>query len=160
PEPGKTATVAAEKDDSISQPGALRLNQWHHLAVAFDGSGTRLYLDGALVGSAPYTGGLASVSGPDRHFVGSGTICPNKSFHGQFKEVRLWRGTRNRDQIRENLLKQLTGSEPGLVGLWNFDDPANPGRDASPNHHDGKLMGNARRDSQFNVQSPSFAGAP
>jgi hypothetical protein len=59
-------------------------------------------------------------------------------------EIRVWKVARTTEQIRENITKQLTGSEAGLVGLWNFDDPANPGRDTSPNHHDGKLMGNAR----------------
>jgi hypothetical protein len=40
---------------------------------------------------------------------------------------------RSPQQIRENLTKQLTGRESGLVGLWNFADAANPGRDASQN---------------------------
>src|SRR5439155_5323671 len=35
------------------------------------------------------------------------------------------------------------GREPSLVGLWNFDDPANPGRDVSPGAHHGKLIGQA-----------------
>jgi len=65
-------------------------------------------------------------------------------FDGELTEVRVWKTARTREQIRENLAKKLTGSEPGLAALWNFDDPANPGRDASPNRHDGKLMGNAR----------------
>ena len=117
----------AEKSDVISQPGALRLKEWHHLAVAFDGSGTRLYLDGALVGSAPYTGGLATVSGPDRHFVGACSLFPNNSFHGQLKEVRLWRGVRSAGADPREPHEELTGTEPGLVGLWNFADPANPG---------------------------------
>ncbi len=143
-EPAKPAPVITEKEDVITKSGALRLNEWHHLAVAFDGSGTQLYLDGALVGSTPYTGGLATVSGPDRHFVGACSLNPTNSFHGQLKEVRLWRGVRSAEQIRKNLNNELTGTEPELVGLWNFADPAQPGRDASPNHHDGKLMGNAR----------------
>jgi hypothetical protein len=70
-------------------------------------------------------------------------------------EVRVWNTARTVEQIRENLLQRLTGSEPGLVALWNFDDPANPGRDASPNHRDAKLVGNARvgPDDQFGTTS-------
>jgi hypothetical protein len=29
------------------------------------------------------------------------------------------------------------------VGLWNFDDPADPGHDSSPGAHPGKLIGQA-----------------
>src|SRR5262249_31885001 len=62
---------------------------------------------------------------------------------GQLDEVRIWNVARTEEQIRETMSRKLTGQEPGLVGLWNFDDPANPGRDSSPGRHDGQLMGNA-----------------
>jgi hypothetical protein len=65
-------------------------------------------------------------------------------FVGSMDEVRLWRVARDEKQIRDNITTKLSGTEEGLLALWNFDDPSNPGRDASPNHHDGKLLGNAR----------------
>ena len=37
-------------------------------------------------------------------------------------EFRVWRGARTGDQIRENLFRHLTGKEPDLVCLLNFDD--------------------------------------
>jgi hypothetical protein len=134
----------AQKSDTINQPGALRLNEWHHLATVFEPSGTRLYLDGVPVGTTAYTGGLGTVEGPDRHFLGACSLYPTNSFRGQFKEVRLWRTARSAEQIRDDLNKQLLGNENGLTALWNFADAANPGRDASPNHHDGKLIRSAR----------------
>src|SRR4030095_3640954 len=68
----------------------------------------------------------------------------NADLNGEMDEVRVWKVARTAEQIRENMLKQFTGGERGLVALWNCAAPANPGRDASPNHHDGKLIGNAR----------------
>src|SRR5262249_49603691 len=67
----EAAASNVETSDSIEQKGALTLNHWHHLAVVFDRSATRVYLDGAFVGTAPYTGGIGSVSGAGRHLIGS-----------------------------------------------------------------------------------------
>jgi hypothetical protein len=67
-----------------------------------------------------------------------------QGFRGRMDEVRLWRTARSEAQIRENLLTRLTGQEEGLLALWNFDDEANPGRDASPSRHDGALQGGAQ----------------
>ena len=57
-------------------------------------------------------------------------------------EFRVWRGARTGDQIRENLFRRLTGNEPDLVCLLNFDDqtPA----DKSSRANATKLVGNAR----------------
>src|SRR5262249_36642759 len=118
----------------------LRLNRWHHLAVVFDANGTTVYLDGLSAGTTSYKAGLAGVSGAARHFIGSCSLYPNNSFRGEFDEVRLWRGARTAEQIRQNKDRALSGSETGLVGLWNFDDAANPGRDASPNGYHGTLI--------------------
>ena len=57
--------------------------------------------------------------------------------HGHMDEVRVWKVARTEAQIRESMSLKLSGSETGLAGLWNFDDPANPGRDASPTGHHG-----------------------
>ncbi len=138
-EKNEAAATSAATSDSIVQAGALTLNRWQHLAVVFDTSGTQLYLDGTSVGSAPYTKGLAP-GGAARHFMGSCSLYPYNSFHGQLREVRLWRVARTAEQIRQHKDRALTGAETGLAGLWNFDDAANPGRDASPNGKNAILV--------------------
>jgi signal transduction histidine kinase/DNA-binding response OmpR family regulator/ligand-binding sensor domain-containing protein len=117
--------------------GAVRSGVWEHVAFTYDQKILRLYVNGKEVASTPCTD--EPMAAPIR-WIGK-HIMP---WSGEMTEVRVWKTARTAEQIRENLGKQLSGSEPGLAGLWNFDDPANPGRDASPNHHDGKLMGNAR----------------
>ena len=97
-----------------------------------------------------YSGGDQSLHGGSFHewpraagFPGLPALAGAASLRGEMDEVRLWRTARTPEQIRENIGRKLTGSEEGLVGLWNFDDPANPGRDASPGAHHGKLIGQA-----------------
>lgn len=41
----------------------IELDQWYHLAFTFGSNGMKLYLDGDLVDSNSYTGGLGSTSG-------------------------------------------------------------------------------------------------
>src|SRR5262245_17147678 len=137
----EAAATSQESSDSMVGAGMLTLERWHHLALVVDAEGTSLYLDGSRVGTAPYTKGFASVTNTARHFVGSCSLYPQNSFHGEIDEVRLWRVARTVDQNRESMGRSLTRSEEGVVGLWNFDDPANPGRDASPNGNSARLVG-------------------
>jgi hypothetical protein len=146
----------------LSAPDALKEGVWQHLAAVADQKGFRFYLNGTMVGESPWNAPLYTI---DRKVVGSNTPGNPTKFitsgehnylgrsnwrdkgdadlAGELDEVRVWKVARTTEQIRDDLAKQLTGNEPGLVGLWNFDDAANPGRDASPSHHDGKLIGNA-----------------
>jgi hypothetical protein len=44
----------------IASSGELPLNQWYHAAATYDGANMRLYLNGALVGTASKTGTIAT----------------------------------------------------------------------------------------------------
>jgi hypothetical protein len=125
--------------------GAFRLNQWTHLAVVTGSGGVRVYVNGLLVATNHFAGSLSSL-GTDNYYLGrhNYTRDPENTLDGQLDEVRLWSVMRTEEEIRANLFRRLTGREPGLAGLWNFDDPTQPGRDASTNRFDGKLVGNAQ----------------
>jgi len=119
------------------------LHTWRHVAAVASTNGVRIYLNGILGETKAYTEGLFT-NGPEQQaFLGLPALAGGASLHGEMDEVRLWRTARTLEQIRENMGRKLTGSEAGLAGLWNFDDPTNPGRDASPSAHHGKLMGQA-----------------
>ncbi|MGH8248323.1 MAG: LamG domain-containing protein, partial [Gammaproteobacteria bacterium] len=142
---GKDAT-SEYRIKGTQASSALAGGKWIHIAVVIDSKEMRLYLNGTLSATEPGAV-LSLLKGHSENRLGagrSGKTGSVRSLHGAMDEVRVWKVARSAEQISENILKQLTGNEPGLVGLWNFDDPANPGRDASPNHHDGKLVGGAR----------------
>jgi methyl-accepting chemotaxis protein len=54
----------------------------------------------------------------------------SRAFDGMIDEVRLWKTIRTADEIRANMHRRLTGAEPGLHALWNFDDST--ARDSGP----------------------------
>jgi hypothetical protein len=71
-------------------------------------------------------------------------------------EVRVWNVARTELQIREDMGHKLTGAEPGLVSLWNFDAVTNGVvRDLGIGGHDGRLMGSA----EVVTSATSLAGA-
>jgi len=127
----------------IHSPFELNAGRWYHLAGVCGQDGMRLYLDGVLVGTNEYKGSFSSLPNGDRCLLGNyvdATQAP-QTFKGQIDEVRVWKVARTAEQIRETMFKRLTGSEPDLVGLWNFDDGT--AHDSSPGAHHGKMIGRA-----------------
>ncbi|MCW5554049.1 MAG: response regulator [Verrucomicrobiae bacterium] len=131
----------------VTADDVLRAGEWVHVAATAGDGGLKLYLNGSLLSEAvqqfqwdaEWT--PANFLGRSRfHATGSG----DEDSHGQMDEVRIWDHARTPEQIQASMSRQLTGTEPGLVGLWNFNDPANAGRDATTNNHHGTLVGNAR----------------
>jgi signal transduction histidine kinase/ligand-binding sensor domain-containing protein/DNA-binding response OmpR family regulator len=123
----------------------LRLDRWCHIACASGPGGMRLYFNGRLVGTNGYEGSFAGVATNWVYLLGMANEREPSTdgFHGQIDEFRVWDSTRTEQQIRDGLFTRLTGSEAGLAGLWNFDDPAQPGRDASRGARHGRLVGGA-----------------
>src|SRR5262249_2852995 len=119
---------------------------WHHLAVVKQSSATELFIDGVL--AAKRDGLLSPPADVATFRIGRQRRRADFDFTqrwiGSIDEVRVRNAARTAGQIRETYLRNLTGTEPGLVGLWNFDDPANPGKDLSPGGHHGQLVGNPR----------------
>jgi hypothetical protein len=80
---------------------AVTDGQWHHVAVTYDGSVLKLYVDGVLDNSLSQTGIQAN--------VGSGTmtlgrnIDPSDQLDGQIDEVRMWNEARTQAEIQHTM---------------------------------------------------------
>src|ERR1035438_4810383 len=131
-------------ESSIGQPKILALGRWCHTAVVLSTNGLALCVDHRVLGTNANTPRFFTDC-PVRRFVFGHALPPGMGdFHGEMDEIRLWRTARTRDQIRNYLTTHLTGQEPGLIGLWNFDDPAHPGKDSTTNGFDGQLTSQAQ----------------
>src|SRR5262245_10555488 len=138
----------------------VHAGEWCHIAAVSGKGGMKLYYNGVLVGTRDYTGSFAAMKNGDRNYLGK-TVTPvdnDREFHGQIDEFRVWKVARSEERIRATMFKRLTGKEPNLVGLWNFDDVQNGVvKDVGPGKHHGKLMGNAR---VVAAQLPAAPAAP
>src|SRR5436190_5641155 len=102
--------------------GALRTQQWVHIAAVSGRQGMRLYLNGLLAASNAFSGSFAAVGNNEHNYLGRSSYTADEYFRGQMDEVRVWVTARTQEQIRSNMFARLSGNEAGLAGLWNFDN--------------------------------------
>jgi hypothetical protein len=132
--------IAAE----IQASRVIRSKKWHHLAGVSGPGGMKLYLDGFLVGTNQFTGSFNSIGSGKQHSIGQ-TAGPSNSpiqFQGQIDEVRVWNKARSAKEIQDGMSERLTGDEPGLAALWNFD--GGEAHDSGPSQWHGELLDGAR----------------
>ncbi|MBL7975867.1 MAG: choice-of-anchor D domain-containing protein, partial [Candidatus Kapabacteria bacterium] len=103
----------------VQDPTPLTLNSWIHVAVTYDAatSTMRLYRDGVLVNQ----NSSAPVFVPEASNIGAHYGTGVSVFQGMIDEARIWNTVRSCEEIRQNRNGELTGSEPGLVAYYKFN---------------------------------------
>ena len=76
---------------------ALDDGQWHHLAAVYDGTSKRLYVDGVLEDSAPYTETIGRNDEPVR--LGFNSEYPSGQYDGLLDDVRIHGRALPQDEI-------------------------------------------------------------
>ena len=79
---------------------SLPVNAWSHLATTFDGGVVRLYVNGALVGSLPFSGSMAASTGALR-LGGNGVWA--EWFAGLIDEVRVYNRALGASEIQQDM---------------------------------------------------------
>jgi alpha-tubulin suppressor-like RCC1 family protein/phosphoheptose isomerase len=117
---------------------AINNNQWHHVALVYDGtiSTDRLlaYLDGVQFGSANSSvnlgtilaqhasdNGVGGLTNSGKFHDGNITASTGHSFQGDIDEVRVWNTARTASELSATLATTLNGSETGLRLYYTFN---------------------------------------
>jgi len=129
-----------------SPVGCIALNTWYHVAGVIDAENgvMKILINGTEVAKRNFGKHIHVSTLPLR--IGNSHeewLQGHSNFAGQIDEVRIWNIARTQEDIRTKMHTTLSGKESGLVGYWRFDDEQNTATDSSPNHSDGKLMGDA-----------------
>jgi hypothetical protein len=128
---------------SVRVTNALHTNEWYHLAAVSGPGGMKLFFDGAVIATTNYAGSFSAIIKSGARFrLGRSVVDAEPFVDAQLAEVRVWKVARSEAQIRQTMFMELTGNEPHLAGLWNFED--NTANDSSPGGHHGKLVGGAK----------------
>jgi hypothetical protein len=121
-------------------PNVIIRNQWIHFAVVVDGVNSKVYVDGIQVATGNLGTNTLNVTNFDIGATGSPyNQCP---INGQIDDFRLWSGARTAGQISANMNSSLTGTEPGLYALYDFEDGtgSSTATDITGNGHNGTLI--------------------
>lgn len=98
------------------------LNEWTHVAVTFDGSVKKFYINGLLDFEVSRPGQLYQSSNQPLYVGRQGSACNCNYFDGELDEVRIWNVVRTGNEIQAAASGPLTGNEPGLVAYYPMDE--------------------------------------
>jgi hypothetical protein len=100
----------------------IAIGEWHHLAVSYDGTTWRLYVDGALDAEKAAN---ATPRADSVHPFAIGTTInstgvPSGYLEGAIDEVRVWNRALGGDEIAASMNTALASGD-GLVSRWALD---------------------------------------
>jgi hypothetical protein len=117
----------------ITPDPVLTLDTWNHVALTFDGTAYKVYINGLLIFETSELAGKQPVNTPIK-YIGR----MDNFFTGRLDEVRLWQRARTAGEIQADMNRRLSGNEADLVGYWHFEAGA---KDYSSGKHDGVWHG-------------------
>ncbi len=132
------------KEYGVEAKNVVSSNAWYHIAVVAGFGGMKFYINGRLIGSDKYEGGLDVVAG-GRNYIGKSNWPTDELFQGYIAEFKVWNVRRSHTEIKSMMNRLLTGREQDLVGYWRFN--RREGQripDDGPESHAATLIGNAR----------------
>lgn len=101
------------------------LNEWVHVAVTIDISEqkVKLYVNGEDTPIDVFGSMGPTIHNSDQDFIigARRNNSLHSHFNGNLDEIRVWNKVRTQAEIEEDMERELSGDEPGLVGYWQFD---------------------------------------
>ncbi len=119
----ESAVPGGDVEELISKT-RVEPREWTHVAAVWDPVARvkSLYINGRLDISTQADGVLAPSTLPVTLGLQPGAVSPPNAYYGAVDELRLWRYVRTPQEIHDNHALRVNGSEPGLAGVWSFDE--------------------------------------
>jgi hypothetical protein len=102
---------------SVDATTIVPSRKWTHVAVSYDGTAARFYIDGQAAGVTALTHSGQGVVQP----LMLGRDPKGQPFSGYLDEVRIWSQARTQTQIQENRFHEVRatgGLQAGISGWW------------------------------------------
>ncbi len=122
--------------ESYGSGWTVPINEWHHLAITWEGTDMCFYADGELVNQ---NGNVMANAIPNlTYYFGLGTRAHdwNYDFNGYLSEARIWNYARSHEEIQRYMYSSLDAPQTGLIGYWplksNYNDYSGNGINLTP----------------------------
>tara|TARA_X000001036_G_scaffold436220_1_gene478940 strand:+ start:273 stop:3695 length:3423 start_codon:yes stop_codon:yes gene_type:complete len=102
-------------------PTFLSENTWSQVATTYDGQDLKVYVNGVMI----YQIALSiDINQNDQSTVIGNCSSPHDDrwLKGNIDETSIWNIALTQEQIQSQMNHELTGTEEGIVGYWNFND--------------------------------------
>jgi hypothetical protein len=125
-----------------STTGSVPLSGTTHVAMTFDGSTLRLYIDGELDNEEVASSSTVDYDSQDV-LIGAANYGSGyeRRYDGIVDEVRIWNRALSQAEIASRVDCLVNPSEPGLLAAYSFD--ASDATDVTGNGHNGTVVGAA-----------------
>jgi len=155
-----------------TQAGAIRWNEWNHVAITNDGTKATTYINGKVEATGPVNGNL--IIDNTSLLIGCNLDGdPGNFFNGEIAEIRIWNIARTIEEIQSSMNLELDEPRLNLAAYYKFGQDlvsaSNTGiielRDSSGKNNSAKLNFNLfelginwmENDSQFIQGSGALA---
>jgi LPXTG-site transpeptidase (sortase) family protein len=102
------------------------LDRVYAAQIYINGDAQDIYHNGVKIGKIASVAFEISETNPNADNISDFFIGKRSDgsfpFKGKISDVRFWNTARTSDQIADDKHKQLSGTEPGLVGYWKLDE--------------------------------------
>ena len=145
-------------DGMVTADNILTPNTWNHIAAVNDNGTRHIYVNGV---EYPLTGTPKTITANTLPLI---IGCGNKggswkSYYGKFDEMSLWNTVLSQNQIREHMHFPLTGTEPGLVSYWQFNEGSGTSISDKMGINNGTLVKNGYGDDGYVIVPNTDAAA-
>ncbi|MCD6117081.1 LamG domain-containing protein, partial [bacterium] len=121
-----------------------KVSQWTHVALTYNGDKIHFYINGTAAGITDAANGTITAYDSSPLSIGANYDASANYFNGKIDEVRIWNIARTQTEIQDNMNKELTGNESGLVAYYKMSNGSGITlTDNSSNSNTGAISGAA-----------------
>lgn len=123
--------------------GFIADGRWHHVAFVVDQTGGRFFVDAVERASAPWSGVAGPATTTRAVQFGRYNTYP-VALQGTLDDISIWNRSFSSYEVIDLRSTGPSGTEPGLVGLWPFNEGSGPtAADSSGHGRTGTLLNGA-----------------